>query len=69
MPDEVVESLISNDYVNVDPTPQNSCYAKCVAKEFGFTKDNGDFNREQIIQESPTGLKDKVCRKILRIVK
>lgn len=58
--DEVVENLVKNNYVDVDPTPQNSCYARCVATQFGFTKDDGDYNREHVLNGAPTDLKPKV---------
>lgn len=60
MSDEVVKNLIENNYVDVDPTPQNSCFARCVATQFGFTKDDGDYNRENVVNNAPTDLKPKV---------
>uniref|UniRef100_A0A336MFW6 CSON001089 protein n=2 Tax=Culicoides sonorensis TaxID=179676 RepID=A0A336MFW6_CULSO len=57
--EDVVENLVKNNYVDVDPTPENSCYARCVATQFNFTKEDGDFNKDHIINNAPTDLKPK----------
>ncbi|XP_063709933.1 uncharacterized protein LOC134838351 [Culicoides brevitarsis] len=57
--DEVVENLVKNNYVDVDPTPENSCFARCVAQKFGFTKDDGDYNRDHVVNNAPSDLQPK----------